>query len=121
MLQVDEEQQLQVMTIELGKALEKGNTEEIRLLLKADGDLESRDEKGHTPLMKAVIYRNPELLQFLLDQGANPNVSDSQGDTPLVWAASKNQNEMVILLLQHGAEPNRGMFNTLMWLSLIHI
>ena len=117
MLQVDEEQQLPVMTIELGKALENGNTEEIRILLKADGDLESRDEKGHTSLMKAVIYRNPELLQFLLEQGANPNVSDSQGDTPLVWAASKNQNEMVRLLLQHGAEPNRGMFNSLMWAS----
>ena len=117
MLQVDEKQQLPVMTVELGKALEKGNTEEIRLLLKAEGDLESRDEKGHTPLMKAVIYRNPELLQFLLDQGANPNVSDPQGDTPLVWAASKNQNEMVTLLLQHGAEPNRGMFNSLMWAS----
>ncbi len=117
MLQVHEELQIPVMKVELGKALENGNTEKIRLFLKAEGDLESRDDKGHTPLMKSVIYRNTELLQFLLDQGANPNVSDSQGDTPLVWAASKNQNEMVTLLLQHGADPNRGMFNSLMWAS----
>ena len=60
MLQVDEEQLLPVMTVELGKALEKGNTEKIRLLLKADGDLDSRDQKGHTPLMTAVIYRKPQ-------------------------------------------------------------
>ena len=108
-------QESQETPAEIQAALESGNLEDLRRIMNAETDLESRDSRGYTPLMKAVIYRNPELLKLLLDLGAEPNVSDQQGDTPLVWAASQNEPELLILLLQHGADPNRGMFNALMW------
>ena len=113
----NEEEEIPEMPAEIASALESGNSEELRRLFKAEKDLESRDEQGHTPLMKAVIYRNPGLLQYLLVLGANPDATDSQGDTALVWSASQNQTELVALLLQNGADPDRGMFNSLMWAS----
>ena len=113
----NEEEEIPEMPAEIASALESGNSEELRRLFKAEKDLESIDEQGHTPLMKAVIYRNPGLLQYLLVLGANPDATDSQGDTALVWSASQNQTELVALLLQNGADPDRGMFNSLMWAS----
>ena len=80
-------------------------------------EIEARDSRGYTPLMKAVINGDLEILAKLLEQGAETEVADRQGDTPLVWAASQNQPELLRLLLDHGANPNRGNFNALMWVS----
>ena len=80
-------------------------------------EIEARDSRGYTPLMKAVINGDLEMLVKLLEQGAETEVADHQGDTPLVWAASQNQPELLRLLLNHGANPNRGNFNALMWAS----
>lgn len=66
------------------------------------------DEKGQTPLMKAVQnISSPEIIATMIRKGANPNQQDQKGWTALTWAVVHTQNPKVIsMLLKQGANPN---------------
>ena len=72
--------------------------------LETSADLEMRDERGETPLYKAVMNRNAEEVKALLEAGANPNVRDMICRTPLHWAATFWRPDLGMALLEAGAD-----------------
>ena len=57
------------------------------VLLTGGANLESRDEEGATPLIRAAEFGNTEVVKLLLDRGANVEAEDNSGDTALIAAA----------------------------------
>jgi hypothetical protein len=76
--------------------------------------LESTDEFGDTPIIKACRRGHIEVTSFLLEQGANIDARNEDGYTALMLACYWEQLEVVDLLLRHGADAgltsNNGVF-----------
>ena len=78
--------------------------EEVRTLLEAGVDVDSRDATGRTPLMAAAKHRRTEVAEALLDHGADPGLVDSRGWTALTVASTQRSgSDMVRTLLARGA------------------
>ena len=61
------------------------NIEDVRTLLKADADPNSRNDFGATPLhYAALMYKDSEIVEALLEAGADPNLQNEVGATPLL-------------------------------------
>ncbi len=72
-------------------ALQAGDTEKVRELLKTDSSLsELRDETGQSPLHYAVLSNSVPLVELLIDEGIDPNVKDNEGRTPLTVLEDSN-------------------------------
>jgi uncharacterized protein len=85
----------------------------VRLLLDAGADIETRDEEGSTPLMRAATYAQTETFKLLLERGAKINVRDKGGRTLLIAAACDcaiatmdSTYEIMKLLLEKGVNVN---------------
>ena len=65
----------------------KRNSSILRALIRAGGEVEGRDAKGRTPLMRAANEANAKALDLLLRSGARPDAVDRAGKTPLEYAA----------------------------------
>ena len=55
------------------KAAREGRTSQVQALLDKGVGIESKDEKGNTPLIEAVTYGQVDTVALLLKRGANPN------------------------------------------------
>jgi hypothetical protein len=86
-------------TIEYG-----GDVYEVRRLLDAGADVNTRQWDRQTILMEAIGYQRLEVVKLLLVRGAAVNVRDKYGGTPLIDAASCGSAEIVKVLLAHGAD-----------------
>jgi hypothetical protein len=72
-------------------ALQAGDTEKVRELLKTDSTLaELRDETGQSPLHYAVLSNSVPLVELLIEEGIDPNVKDNEGRTPLTVLEDSN-------------------------------
>lgn len=72
-------------------ALQAGDTEKVRELLKTDPSLsELRDETGQSPLHYAVLTNSVPLVELLIEEGIDPNVKDNEGHTPLTVLEDSN-------------------------------
>ena len=110
-------------------AVQSGNLESVKVLLKYGGDIEGRGDfkyvskdhpfhsvsfEGCTPLFVAAVNGNVEILSCLLDSGADLNaVANTEGHTitPLIFAVQNGDLDRVKLLLQYGADTEgRGDF-----------
>ena len=110
-------------------AVQSGNLESVKVLLKYGADIEGRGDfkyvskdhpfhsvsfEGCTPLFVAAVNGNVEILSCLLDSGADLNaVANSEGHTitPLIVAVQSGDFDCVKLLLQYGADAEgRGGF-----------
>ncbi|WP_430412550.1 ankyrin repeat domain-containing protein [Kordia sp.] len=81
------------------------------LLLKisfGQNSINSHDEKGKTPLVRAVSENNLEKTKQLILQGANVNLAELKGlqGTPLMYASSIGNIEICSVLLENGAKIN---------------
>ena len=64
----------------------------------------SRDEKGRSPLHRAVLERGQHnRVQALLEQGATIDAQDARGQTPLMLASLTGEPYMIERLIKHGA------------------
>jgi ankyrin repeat protein len=72
------------------------------------GDINTKNDRGHTPLYNAVINNSHITnVEFLLEQGANVNIANDYGWTPLHGAAVANARLKTInMLLAKGADIN---------------
>jgi len=66
----------------------------------APGDLDSRDERGFTPLLWAIREEWLEAVEQLLSAGADPNIGGSRVDYPLSASFSRGQPSIAVRLLQ---------------------
>jgi truncated hemoglobin YjbI/ankyrin repeat protein len=67
----------------LHQAARRGYGSVAAALLDHGADMEARDNKGQTPLRRAVNCRRLRLVRLLVRRGANPHAEDSRGVTPL--------------------------------------
>ncbi len=89
------------IAITYGRGIEK-----LKSLI-ADGlDVNQRDEKGMTLLMRAAFNNLIDVAGLLLDTGASINAKGIDDWTALIYAANKGHYETVELLLKHGADVN---------------
>lgn len=87
-------------------AAQEGKTESIKLLLKYGAEVNTRNNKGITPLISACLIAGiAENVKLLLDGGANINEQSKKGDTAIYYAAYYGYPQIVQLLLEHGADP----------------
>jgi ankyrin repeat protein len=83
-----------------------GSLEKLRSFIKAGTDINSKDENGQTPLLRALMGRHIDVVEFLIDNEADINTGDKWGYMPLVYALWNMDSDMVKLLLDKGADAN---------------
>jgi ankyrin repeat protein len=88
------------------KAAKKNDLESVISQLENGGDINSKDEKGQTPLMLAAGNNYAELLKILIEKGADINSEDCEGRNALSLAAGNGWAEIVKALLASGAQIN---------------
>ncbi len=86
------------------RAVDAGDTFEVRRLVEAGADVNTQNNSGVTPLMNAAGMGNKEAVELLIQKGADVNHRTSGNYTPLMQAALVGQMEMVKLLLDAGAD-----------------
>lgn len=69
-------------------------------------NLDSRDNYGLTPMMKAAMWGDALSVKILLQKGANIQARDRKGRTALMLSAWPGHFKVVELLLKHGSRVN---------------
>ncbi|MCI4568507.1 ankyrin repeat domain-containing protein [Lysobacter sp. CFH 32150] len=72
----------------------------LRDLIAKGVDVESRDERGSTPLILAAYYGRLGIVDVLLEAGADPNAADARGNTALMGALFKGETAVAERLLR---------------------
>ncbi|KMQ96512.1 brca1-associated ring domain protein 1-like protein [Lasius niger] len=84
----------------------KKNAEQVKQLLIAGANPNTKDNAGWTPLQEMVSYGCIEICKLLLSCGALPNISGYEKKTPLHDAAESDRIEEAKLLLDYHADKN---------------
>lgn len=94
--------------IELSKAIEAGNLDEVQALVSQEStNLNATDDKNHTPLIYALIHNKSKIAQCLLDNGADIHAQDNDRMTALRYAAFHGHYDLVKTLVEKGADINK--------------
>jgi ankyrin repeat protein len=92
----------------LHEAASNGDTETLNRLLAEGVEIESRDDKEATPLLRAARQGQVGAVQHLLKRGADPNAfTPDSGVTVVMAAARAGSAEILRLLLARGADPDQ--------------
>lgn len=90
----------------------KGDGNDVMALLRLladrigdDIDINARDRKGRTPLMRAVRAERIDVVQFLLAEGAAIDLQDRDGRTALQFARAAEESGMELLMTLLGSPP----------------
>jgi ankyrin repeat protein len=77
----------------------------VKILVSLGVDVNTKDEKGITPLYRYAAYdSSDEVVEYLISQGADVNAKDEEGDTPLHKAAYFQNADTVKCLVLNGAD-----------------
>lgn len=95
----------------LFEAIEKNNIGQIQNLINQGVDLNTRNARGDTPLIAAILNGKEEIANLLIDQGADINATTADKDVikglaPLHWASSIGFENLVKKLVAKGANIN---------------
>ncbi|WP_294249115.1 ankyrin repeat domain-containing protein [Propionivibrio sp.] len=90
----------------LAKAVIQGDPGEIKGLLDAGAEIDSRDALGRTPLHMAAFYGHLKATEVLIGSGADINAKDRVGMTPLHAAVLSGGRREVEMLLSKNAGIN---------------
>ena len=91
---------------DLARSAEKGMLDDVRQMLKAGVDVNSRLNDGSTALHWAVLRDQEQAIATLLEAGADPVVINRNGISPLFLAVQNGNTRIVSMLLDAGADPN---------------
>ncbi|KAK1170189.1 hypothetical protein AOXY_G6981 [Acipenser oxyrinchus oxyrinchus] len=81
----------------------KGHTEVVRILLKADCDLDIQDDSEQTALHRAAVVGNTDVISALLQEGCALDRQDKDGNTALHELSWHGFSQSVKLLVKAGA------------------
>jgi len=81
-----------------------GDTKVVELLLRAEADVNAKDNDNWTALMFASYKDRRDVVELLLQAGAKMNVKTNGGWTALTLASLNENKEIVELLKQYGAK-----------------
>ena len=88
----------------LMRAVEQGDTQEVRVLLSTGANANARDTSGDTPLTRAATLGLLAPAQVLLSFSADPEARSAAGSTPLALAAANGHADLVDLLNNYRAQ-----------------
>jgi ankyrin repeat protein len=91
-------------TLNLYRAIQDGNLNQIQRHLYWGTDLNQRDPAGDTPLHVAARHGEVVITQTLLEGGARAELLDRRGRTPLYVALREGKTEVAQLLIRRGGE-----------------
>jgi ankyrin repeat protein len=91
----------------LVKAINAGDLQSVRSLLKTGTDVNARSGDGSTPLLWAAHSSNLDIARALIAAKAAVDAPNDFGVTPLLAASRNGDAPMVELLLRAGADPKR--------------
>lgn len=84
-------------------AVEAGQEDRVKELLKQNIDVDERGEGGWTAILYASAQGYPRILRLLLDAGANPDIGNLLKINPLLYGARYGNLEVCQILLEYGA------------------
>ena len=90
----------------LTKAVNAGDLQTVRALIKSGADVNARSGDGSTPLLWAAHNSNDDIARALIAARASVDVANDYGITPLLEASKTGDAAMMELLLQAGANPS---------------
>jgi ankyrin repeat protein len=83
--------------------------DKTRHLIASKTDLNAKDNKGHTALMRAAMYGHADAVKLLIAAGANVQIKDGFGDTAFCFAAVSGHSDVVKLLMPTAPDLSRGL------------
>lgn len=93
--------------VAMGVTAANGHLDEIRYWVARGADVNSKDDKGRTPLQQGAVNGHLDVVQYLVARGADVNAKDSDGFTVLhTTVLMKGNLEVVQYLVAHGADVN---------------
>jgi hypothetical protein len=93
-----------VATLELWRAAENGDLDELATLLPRGVDINACNEHGVTALMRAAQHGHARMVRALLQHGADANIKRNDKFTALALAAFFGHTEVVRTLMAYGAD-----------------
>lgn len=98
-------------TAELLGACERGDQKAVERLTGASSfskavDVDSKNEYGNSPLIKASEKDFIEIARVLIARGADVNCRNKDGETPLLLASKEGFTATAGLLIENGADVN---------------
>ncbi len=91
----------------LAQAAVDGDVSRLQELVSDGVDLDTRGERGVTPLAWAMLHQSPDGFAALLDAGADP-ATPAVGDDPVIlMAAMADDPTYLKILLAHGVDVNK--------------
>ena len=87
-------------------ACNQGDTYTVKNLLDGGLDVNTVDENGDFPLLRAVSFGNLKVVRLLLERGANVELLNSLKESPLYEGEYDDWEKIHLLLKQHGAKDN---------------
>lgn len=88
------------------KSAEAGDRAVVAMFLASGVDINTRDERGWTPLMISSFNGDEEIVELLIRSGADVHARDAAGYGPLHWAAFNGYHRVIKLLIDKGANPD---------------
>ena len=69
-------------------------------------EINTKNEKGFTPIYLSILSNNILCLKDLLSLGANPDIPNNFGETPLYLSVNNDKFDAFLLLLKFNANCN---------------
>jgi len=103
------------------KAIKNADIQQVKIILDQGLEVDHRDYKQVTGLMRAASFGHTAIVKLLLERGATVNIRDKEGDTPLKHAAWSDKPEIIDLLVAKGAdlEAKNKLGTTPIWSAVI--
>ncbi|MFO1445125.1 ankyrin repeat domain-containing protein [Bacillus sp. Bva_UNVM-123] len=93
------------LDVQLQQAVEHGEANKIKELLKEGANINGQDIEGRTPVMIATYNNDAEMVKVLIEAGADVNIRDHMKNNPFLYAGAEGYLEILKLTIAAGADP----------------